>query len=136
MRARPVVAHRLADLVRGELADHVGSEDERDGERGQAREHRAQRDVVEDVEEAHVLGQPLRELEQHQCPPWAMPVSAATTRSIFMKRDPLTRMLLPWTFETSSSSESKCRAPSPNAATACRLASPIAYSLSMFFEEA
>ena len=51
VRLRPVVAHRLADLVGGELADHVGPEDQRHRERGEAGEHRAQRDVVEDVEQ-------------------------------------------------------------------------------------
>jgi hypothetical protein len=60
-----VVADRLADLVGGELADHVGAEDQRHRERRQTREHRAQRDVVEDVEHASVLGEPLRELEKH-----------------------------------------------------------------------
>src|SRR6185503_7322809 len=107
VRARPVVAHRLADLVGGELADHVGTEDQRHRERGEAGEHRAQRDVVEHVEEAKVLGEPLRKLEQHQCPPSAVPVSAATTRSIFMKREPLTRMVLAWISRTNSSTAAK-----------------------------
>jgi hypothetical protein len=66
VRARAVVAHRLADLVGGELADEERPQDERYRERGQAGEHRAQRDVVEDVEEPDVPGEPLRDIEQHQ----------------------------------------------------------------------
>src|SRR5207237_7421995 len=91
VRARAVVANRLTDLVGGELANHVRTEHQRHRKRCQAGEYRAQSDVVEDVEHARVLGQPLRELEQHQCAPSVRtPVSAATTRSIFMKREPLT----------------------------------------------
>src|SRR5262249_28217917 len=130
VRARAVVAHRLPDLVGGELADEVRAEDERDGERREAGEHRPQRDIAEDVEEPDILGQPLRELEQHQGPPCGCaPVSAATTRSIFMKREPLTRMLLPFTWATSSSTLAKWRAPAPNACTASRVASPSASRL-------
>ena len=55
MRARALLAHCLADLVRRQLADHVRPEDQRNRERREAGEHRAQRDVVEDVEYAHVL---------------------------------------------------------------------------------
>jgi hypothetical protein len=66
VRARSVVAHRLPDLVRGELADEVRAENERHGERGEAGEHCAQREVVEDVEQPHVLRQPLGDLEEHQ----------------------------------------------------------------------
>jgi hypothetical protein len=66
VRARAVVAHRLPDLVGGELADEVGPQDQRHGERREAGEHRPQRDVVEHVEQTHVLREPLGELEQHQ----------------------------------------------------------------------
>ena len=69
VRLGAVVAHRLADFVGGELADHVGPEDQRDRERREASQHRAQREVVEDVEQAHVPGEPLGEFEQHQ---WAV----------------------------------------------------------------
>src|SRR5690606_21873350 len=125
VRARAVVAHGLADLVGRQLADHVRAEPDRDRERREAREDRPQRDVVEDVEDAGVLCQPLRELEEHQCPPWsAAPVSAATTRSMRMKREPFTSTVRPSMASTSDSRRSKCRPPGPNAATACALASP------------
>src|SRR6185295_12489954 len=128
VRARALLAHRLADLVRGELADHVGAENQRHRERGEAGEHRAQRDVVEHVEQPEILGEPLRKLEQHQCPPSAVPVSAATTRSIFMKREPFTRMVLLFKLATSSSTLSKWRASAPKARTVSRVASPMARS--------
>src|ERR1041385_7178373 len=41
-----------------------------------------------------------------------------------MKREPLTRMLLPFTWATSSSTLAKWRAPAPNACTAARLGPP------------
>src|SRR5207247_3532973 len=62
-------AHRLADLVRRQLADHVRPEDQRDRERRKAGEHGAQRDVVEDVEYPYVFRQPLRDLEKHSVTP-------------------------------------------------------------------
>jgi hypothetical protein len=62
VRLRAVVAYRLPDLVRGELADHRRPGEERDDERGERREHGAQRDVAEDVERAHVLREILGEL--------------------------------------------------------------------------
>ena len=65
VRLRAVVAHCLADLVGGELADHVRPEDQGDRKRGQAGQHRAQRDVVEDVEQTHVSGEPLGEFQEH-----------------------------------------------------------------------
>jgi hypothetical protein len=62
MRLRTVVAHRLPDLVRGQAPDHARADDERDDERGQAGEHRSQRDVAEHVERADVLRQILGKL--------------------------------------------------------------------------
>ena len=62
MRLRAVVAHGLADLVRGQPAYHHRPDRERDEQRRQARQHRAQRDVAEHVERADVFRQPLREL--------------------------------------------------------------------------
>src|SRR5258706_11093058 len=131
MRPRSVVAHRLTDLVRVELADHVRSEDERDRERSEAGEHRAQRDVVEDIEETHFAREPLGEFEQHQWPPLSRPVSAVTTRSMRMKRDPLTRSVVPLTDAEraaliSSSMVAKWRAPLPKPATVCAVCSPSA----------
>src|SRR5436190_2719100 len=132
MRLRPVVAHRLPDLVRGELADDVGPENQRDRKRREARQHRSQRDVAEDVEEAYFAGKPLREIEQHQWPPPALPVSAATTRSMRMKRDPLTRRVASRldtarTALINSSIVAKWRAPLPNPATVSAVWSPSAY---------
>ena len=48
------------------LADDERAEDERNGKRGEARKHCAQRDVIEHVEKAHVFREPLGEFEQHQ----------------------------------------------------------------------
>ena len=97
VRLRAVVAHRLADLHPRQPGDHPRADDERDEERRHAREHRAQRDVAEDVERADVLreqlGEPaaasVRSLRR------GAPVSAATTRSIRMKREPLTSTVAP-----------------------------------------
>ena len=61
VRLRAVVAHRLADFVRGELPDQQRPDDEGDDERGEAGQHRAQRDVVDYVESADILGEPLGE---------------------------------------------------------------------------
>src|SRR6267154_5277353 len=63
-----VVADGLADLVGGELANHQRPREQRDRERGERREHCAQRDVLEHVERAHVLGEPLCKSEQHLVP--------------------------------------------------------------------
>src|SRR6185436_16752935 len=133
MRLRSVVAHRLADLVRGELADHVRPQDQRDRERGKTGEHRAQRDVVEDVEQTYFARQPLGEFEQHQWPPLSRPPSAATTRSMRMKREPLTSSVVPLTDAEraaliSSSMVAKWRAALPKPATACAVCSASGYN--------
>src|SRR5205814_3532013 len=75
---RALFAHRLADLVRRQLADHVWPEDQRERERRKAGEHGAQRDVVEDVEYPYLFRQPLRDLEKHSVTPL---VAAAGQRS-------------------------------------------------------
>jgi hypothetical protein len=62
MRLGTVGPNGLADFVRRELAYHRGADDERKYERGQACEHRAQRDVIEDIEDANVFTEPLSEL--------------------------------------------------------------------------
>ncbi len=69
MRLRTVVTHGLADLVLGQLANQARADDEGDDERRQRRQHCAQRDVVEDIECAYVLRQPLCELKQHRTLP-------------------------------------------------------------------
>ncbi len=99
----PVVANRLTNLVGRQLANHDRADDERDQERRKSRQHRAQCDVVENVEGADVkiVGQPLREREQHQVIPFmadfpfAAPI-ASTTRSMRMKREPLTSTVQPF----------------------------------------
>ncbi len=96
VRLRTVVAHRLADLVGGELADHQRAEDQRDRERGEAGEHRAQRDVVEHVEQRACPSRasgPVRAASVRS--PFVVPHSAATMRSMCMKREPLTRIVVP-----------------------------------------
>jgi hypothetical protein len=52
VRLRAVVAHRLADLLLRQPADHRRAEEEGDHQRRHRRQHGAQRDVVEDVEGA------------------------------------------------------------------------------------
>src|SRR2546425_8966859 len=42
--------------------------EQRDRERGERGEHRAQRDVLEHVERAHVLGEPLGQSQEHLVP--------------------------------------------------------------------
>ena len=77
--------------------DHPRADDERDHERRHRREHRAQRDVAEHVECADVsrasnsvshssISAPLRAAGRS---------SAATTRSMRMKREPLTSTVMP-----------------------------------------
>src|SRR3989304_6795511 len=64
------------------------------------------------------LPQPLRELEQHQWPPGASTASAATTRSILMKREPLTSTVAaPRAAVAISSIEWRCVSASPSALT-------------------
>ena len=58
MRLRPVVAHHLADLVARQPRDHLRADDQRERERGDRREDRAERQVREDVE-ARVPGREL-----------------------------------------------------------------------------
>src|SRR5208283_2875235 len=109
VRLRAVVADRLSDLVLGQLADHSRTDDEGDDQRG----HRRQ---------------------QHQWLPAATaPVSAATTRSMRMKREPLTSRVtlsaplarsLASVAAISASMSSKCSPPAPNEATACAASSP------------
>ena len=96
--------------------------------RRQRRQHRAQRDVVEHVEGADVLRQPLSQ------PDATLAVCTSklfTTRSICMKREPLTSTVTSGASRFSrsasnSSMRSKCSAPAPNAAPAARLRSPSA----------
>jgi hypothetical protein len=59
VRLGAVVAHRLSDLVFGELSDHARADDERDHQRGHRREHGAQGDIAEDVERTHVGCDPV-----------------------------------------------------------------------------
>ncbi len=131
VRLRPVVAHRLADLHPRQPGDHLRPDEERDQERGHARQHRAQREVAEDVERADVLRQELGQPEQHQCAPAAVsPASAATTRSIRMKREPLTSTVVPARARSrdaaprSASTVAKCSAPAPNAAALSAASAP------------
>jgi hypothetical protein len=56
---RAVVAHRLADLLGSQPADDGRAGGQRQQHGGHRGKHRAQRDVVEDVEKANVLGEPL-----------------------------------------------------------------------------
>ena len=65
VRLRAVLAHGLTDLFGGQPADDARAGGEGDQQRRHRREHGAQRDVVEDVEGADVLRQPLRQHEQH-----------------------------------------------------------------------
>ena len=97
VRLRPVVAHGLADLHPRQPDDDLRADDERDQERRHAAQHGAQREVAEDVERADVLRQELGQPQEHQCAPSPPdgPHSAATTRSMRMKREPLTRIVVP-----------------------------------------
>jgi len=65
MRLRTVVANFLTDLVGRELAYHHRPDDERYDQRGQARQHGAQRDIAKDVKRPYLGAQPLRQREQH-----------------------------------------------------------------------
>jgi hypothetical protein len=89
MGLRAVVAYRLADLLGGQPADDARAGGEGNEQRSHRRQHGTQRDVVEDVEKANVLGEPLGQGQQHQCFSSGA-ASASATLSIFMKRDPFT----------------------------------------------
>jgi len=63
---RTVLAHHLADLLLGQLADHPGPDQQRDRQRGQGREDGAQRQVPEDPEAPVVLRQPVERVKKHR----------------------------------------------------------------------
>src|SRR5438105_13416108 len=124
MRLRTIVANGLSDLVLRELSDHPRPDHKGDHQRGYGRKHRAQRDVAEHVKRADIRCYPVGEREQHQRPPAVSSLgspSPSTTRSIFMKREPLTSTVVPrsstafssWTSEPWSS---QCYLPVPYAA--------------------
>src|SRR5262249_28167162 len=94
-------------------------------------EHRAQREIAEHVEGADVLGEKLGQPQQHQCVPFGgdFPQSAATTRSMRMKREPLTSTVVPALTvaarcPASASTDAKCIASGPKAAALSRASSP------------
>jgi hypothetical protein len=63
MCLRPVTAHRLADLVRGQFAYHRRSDQKRDEQCRHRGKYGAQCDVIEHAKEPDILGQPLGERE-------------------------------------------------------------------------
>ena len=114
VRLRAVVAHRLADLVGGELADHVGPEDQRDRERGEAGEHRAQRDVAEDVEQ--------------RARPWRATgrARAASVTSCGLRRRSAQRRRAPCVMKREPLTEDACVAPARSRSAARSIASKCA----------
>src|SRR6476660_8005431 len=129
MRLDAVRADRLADLERRQAPDHPRAEHQTDQERRHRRHHGAKGDVLEHAHEAElgrVRLQPLGEAKQHRASDrlpghaWASPAgsprSAATTRSIRMKREPLTR--------TERASGASARAPSRASTSANARAPP------------
>ena len=60
MRLRAVIAYRLTDFHRCQLADHPRPDDERDTQCRHRREDGAQRDVLKHVERAIVFCEPLK----------------------------------------------------------------------------
>src|SRR6185369_17553495 len=146
VRLDAVRADRLADLQLGEAADHPRPEDEADDERRQRRHHRTEGDVLEDAHEAELgreRAQPLRQAKQHRastglrihaCASPTSPASAATTRSMRMKREPLIRIdaasgASP-SAAISSSTARNARAPA-KPAMVLALSAPVAQSDSM-----
>ena len=136
VRLRAVVAHRLADLHPRQPRDHPRADDERDDERGHRRQHRAQRDVAEHVERADVLARATRSSSSSISapPPPSRRSSAATTRSMRMKREPLTSSVVARArvraraAPTSASTSAKCmRARAERRDGFARVASPTAY---------
>src|SRR5690606_18009790 len=102
MRLRPVVAHALTDLIRRQRTNHPGTDDQRNDERRQRRENRAQRQVAEHAKRGFDVGQALRKVIEHGCygrGAWGLGLglfvcvvslaSAAATRSSLFAREPL-----------------------------------------------
>jgi len=61
MRLRTVLTDSLADLHRGQLANHRRAADEPDQQRGDGGHHRAKSQITEHAQEACVILQPLRQ---------------------------------------------------------------------------
>ena len=107
------------------MPDHPRPGDQADQQRGHRRHHGTESDVLEHPQEAELRAQGLQpsgQAKQHRmllglaflscCCAWAM--MACTTRSIFMKREPLTRTLATRgnsasTAALSESMSAKCR---------------------------
>ena len=92
MRLRPIGAHRLADFIKCQLADHRRADGQANRQRRQHTEDRAQRQILKNIESAKGRYQQLGQVIKHR---YAPSVSAPTTRSMCALREPLTNTVTP-----------------------------------------
>src|SRR5580658_1243406 len=101
MRLRAVAAHALPDLVAAQHGDHGRADEQGEHQRGERGQDAAQGEVLEDVKAAVELREIFGQGKQHQLAlimgpdPPPPPVSACTTRSSRLMRDPLISTVTP-----------------------------------------
>ena len=106
VRRRAFVTDDLPDLELLQLADHPGSENEPESERGHAGHRRPERDVARHVQDREPRRQRRQEVVEHQA---NSALRRSTTRSVPMPREPFTSTRSPGRMRASATSAASSR---------------------------